>query len=515
MAIFWGDFHTNTHGHQLDQYLEHYAFAKEMVDVWGPVYYPYTIGVNELGFKYEKQHDEETYRADFERLRQLCRDGNDEEMLVFLSYEWQGNGSDGDHNVFFKGYEGPIELPFEYGELVRSLSGYEAIGIPHHTAYMPGHRGKNWSTHNQDFSPVSEIYSSHGSSESSDSAIPLNVHIHMGPRADKGSYLAALKQGIHVGVIASGDNHCCPTISGNGFMGIVAEKLDRETIFEAIKNRHTYAVTRNKIKVDYRLNEGIMGDVVSLKEENIARINVDAGSAIDRIELYKNGEIEKIFPHSGEWEKEELNQIVQFKFEIELGWGPDRRVFPDIEQKEWELKLETKGRILEVEKLWTSPGCEIINQDDKSVNASITTRKNLDNAGKLSQKNYLTPQIQNQSIIIEIEDHVDHVLDLVVDGIKYELPIKELLRESFLFAKEKEAEELLKERYQFTEFYREDPWWHNAYKILIHRAYPQVAYQKEILYSIEGLTKDEDNYLFKVIQKNGDTAWTSPIWIKK
>lgn len=116
-------------------------------------------------------------------------------MSPFPAYEWQGNGADGDHNVFFKSYDSRMKMPLTYRELVEQLRDVECYGIPHHTGYMPGHRGKNWATHDEAFSPVTEIYSSHGCSESSDCSIPLNVHIHMGPRTEQGTALYAHQAG--------------------------------------------------------------------------------------------------------------------------------------------------------------------------------------------------------------------------------------------------------------------------------------------------------------------------------
>ena len=84
---------------------------------------------------------------------------------MFMGYEWQGNGSDGDHNVFFLHNDAPMLHPMLYTQLRDAYKGTEAIAIPHHVAYQLGSRGKNWATHDERFSPFAEIYSSHGCSE--------------------------------------------------------------------------------------------------------------------------------------------------------------------------------------------------------------------------------------------------------------------------------------------------------------------------------------------------------------
>ena len=78
---------------------------------------------------------------------------------MFMGYEWQGAGLDGDHNVFFLENGEKQEHPMRYQELVEAYKGKPVIGIPHHVAYQLGSRGKNWETHDEKFSPFAEIYS--------------------------------------------------------------------------------------------------------------------------------------------------------------------------------------------------------------------------------------------------------------------------------------------------------------------------------------------------------------------
>lgn len=513
--VYWSDFHSNMHTKHINYDMESwYDFAKDMLDFWAPVYYPYFVKSNNKGFHYEDTLSTKNYKSDWEKLRKFCKN-KDNDFIMYMAYEWQGDGSDGDHNVFYKDLDGKIEMPLTYKELCSKLPVNNVLAIPHHPGYKSGHRGKNWDTHNEKISPLVEIYSSHGSSEASDAVIPLNVHIHMGPRAEEGTVMYALKKGVKVGIMASGDNHVCPAISGNGFMGVISEEYSREALFNAMLNRHTYAVTRSKILLDYKLNGAIMGSEVIAQDNNIADIKVVGSNAIDRIEVIRNGIAEKTFVHNGTWEEEKIEGNVRFKFELELGWGPDRRVFPDIEEKIWKVSLETEGKIVGIEKMWTSPGSTIKANEEKKFEAEVITRKYIQCNGKLSQKNYLTPNIQNQSVIFEIEDNINNDLKLEIDGKEYKIPIRTLLEKAVLEAKEDEVRELLKDRFQFNEYYREDPWWHNAYKFKLHKACPQKGYTAEYKYEFDSLKSDEDNILVKVTQKNGDVAWSSPIWIKK
>ena len=67
--------------------------------------------------------------------------------------------------LFFLDNEQDMKHPMRYQELRDDYKDTEAIGIPHHVAYQLGSRGKNWATHDENFSPFAEIYSSHGCSE--------------------------------------------------------------------------------------------------------------------------------------------------------------------------------------------------------------------------------------------------------------------------------------------------------------------------------------------------------------
>ena len=114
-----------------------------------------------------------------------------------------------------------------------------------------------------------------------------------------------------------------------------------------------------------------------------------------------------------------------------------------------------------------------------------------------------------------MEANREDAVRFTIDGKDFQVPVSTLLEESVLIANEEEAARLLKERFGFTEYYREDAWWHNTYKVLIHRASPRAAYTVNITDTIEGLEREEDSFYVKAVQENGDTAWSSPIWVKR
>src|SRR5690606_34980091 len=69
-----------------------------------------------------------------------------------------------------------------------------------------------------------------------------------------------LSQGLRFGVVASSDDHLgYPGAYREGLAVVKATELSREAIFDALRNRRTYAVTGDRIDLDFHLNGRIMG----------------------------------------------------------------------------------------------------------------------------------------------------------------------------------------------------------------------------------------------------------------
>ena len=165
MKKLWTDLHSNIHHNQMDELDKWTEHAKEVLDFWPIAYYPFQMIKTESGAGLEDLCPEEEIKKDWEIVRGKVKEENANGYPMFMGYEWQGCGFDGDHNVFFLDNEQDMKHPMRYQELRDDYKDTEAIGIPHHVAYQLGSRGKNWATHDENFSPFAEIYSSHGCSE--------------------------------------------------------------------------------------------------------------------------------------------------------------------------------------------------------------------------------------------------------------------------------------------------------------------------------------------------------------
>jgi len=122
-------------------------------------------------------------------------------------------------------------------------------------------------------------------------------------------YRQWLKHGHFVGVHGSGDNHMTSTGNGNpgyhypntnGLAAVVASERTRKGIFDAIRQRQTYAVTGNqRIHLEFAIDGAEMGDIVvggdaaaggsSATRQISFRM---AGTApVMKVELFRNNEV--------------------------------------------------------------------------------------------------------------------------------------------------------------------------------------------------------------------------------
>lgn len=487
------DFHSNLHHEQINDLEIWYNHAKQMLDFWAVAYYPYHVCKSPSGMPVENIHSEDIIKKDWDFIRNFLKDNNDPDFPVFLGYEWQGNGKDGDHNIFFLGDGDPI-FPLTYKELCDNLP-KDAIAIPHHVAYLSGYRGKNWNTHNEKVSPVVEIYSSHGSSESGFTDTSMIRHIHMGPRTGGSSAFDGLNKGYRFGIIASGDNHLVSTMYGHGFACVMSKSKSKSDIWDAIKNRKVYGVTSSKILLDYKY------------ENNLHKVNVVGSDAISRIELIKNGYASQTYVHNGKWEEKKLEGIVRFKFKVEFGWGPDTKLFQDITSKIWDCKLKTNGKILSIEKCFSTFGQYLNFEGGNECSFTLTTHKS-SQTGKWMGPSPMT----NEALIFEIEDDINSDIILEIDGKVFRKNISNILENTDLIVFLDEAKKLVFERYKLEDFYRSDPFYQNAYKVRILRGAPQISYNVNFEFGTKDF-KSKDYYLIKVVQRDGAILWSSPVWI--
>lgn len=279
------------------------------------------------------------------RVQQVIADGNrDGAFCAFLGFEWHSSHW-GDQCVVFPADHRPLFYTADPQELRRFCRHERALMIPHHLAYPSGSRGVNWEAFCEECTPVVEIYSEHGNGE--EDRGPLTYFTHsMGGRQTSNTAAAGLKAGLRFGFVGSSDDHAgFPGAYGEGLMAALVTDFTREAIFEAIQARRTYALTGDRIELDFEVDGAPMGSTIAAGSSVEVRFDVQGRDELDVVEVIQDGHVvhrayaEDVVPAASGF-------AAPLQVRLEWGWGPWGALALD-RICDWEMDLTLEGgRIL-------------------------------------------------------------------------------------------------------------------------------------------------------------------------
>ena len=517
--IFWGEAHDNTYQFDvlsapMDEVCRR---AASHLDFYAAAYYtPWAAAFRPGGHPSESGKPTklilegwkpaERLEREWAEVQQATAQANDPGTFVtFPGYEWQGDGSGGDHNVFYLREGPPIFRVDTLAELYGKLRGLDALAIPHHTGYRSGMRGRDWSVFDEELSPFSELFSVHGCSETDEEWIGLRQNSHMGPGMGAGAYQAALSRGLHVGAICSTDNWGrMPGHYGRGRMACLARELTRESLWEAFKARRVYGVTGDLIEVDFRVNNARMGQIITADGPRRIEVNVVGWDAIDRIELLRGDRVISTHCHKGTWQAPRPGQRTRFKMRIEAGWGP-RLAEADAIEHRWDGELRVAGgRMVGVERCWVSPG-----QQQPSLEGDRATFRMLSSTSQVQEA------AQNANVF-EFEADPGDELVVKLNGLTERGAVADFAAGSRIMWFKDECVRTLAQSHGMAPGSpeRDDVYYHCAFKAKLHRAMPECAWTAALAIEDDEPLSAETHYRVRVEQRNGQRAWSSPIWVK-
>ena len=515
MNLYWGDMHAQfkpqwqPEGDWEAVLRRAFESARDHLDFFPMVYYPAFFYKTPEGLHVESVGMRPEFQAEWRLVKRLVREYDEPGRLVtFPGYEWTGDRTRwGDCNVFFNDDDPPLDLSLHIDELLTNLKRLGAIAIPHHTGYQIGDRGKDWDHHDEEVSPVAEIFSVHGSSEGCNTPRTLERNAQMAPRVSGGTVQEGLARGHRLGIIASGDN-------GSGFagrwgLGLIAahaEELTRDGIWEAIKARRVYGVTGDRIKLDYRINGHCMGSVVESAGPVELVAEVGCTQALDRIEVIRNNRVVTTLCHNGAWDMPE-GGTVRAKVPIEFGWGPAGFHGFKTGEHVWRGKLTlTDGEIVSTEGCFTTHGQSITRQPPRECAFELRT---------IDRKSGQLTDTGQQTIVFEIEARADAPITLEADGETMQFTLAEAMRESRLLVFDERAREMVRKQFGLDPETVEnrDVFYHNAYIVKRHLAIPQAGYTTRLEWEDLTPTPGRSFYYLRVSQLNGQLAWSSPVWV--
>ncbi|VAW12664.1 hypothetical protein MNBD_BACTEROID01-2024 [hydrothermal vent metagenome] len=409
-------------------------------------------------------------------------------FVTFAGFEWHSSFY-GDYCLLSKEDNLPLEAYPDLESLQKFARENGVLIIPHHPGYLQGHRGANFNYLDTDVSPVLEIYSEHGSAESVDGPFPYIRHS-MGGRWANNTLQHALASGYRIGVVASTDDHLgYPGAYGEGLAAVLAEGLSRESIFNAIKARRTYAVSGDRIKLDFRLNGHIMGEEIQFTNKRSISIDVSGWDKIDRVEVLKNNHvIKRQFPVDKPVTASSWGRPVLLR--IEFGWGP----WNDLNLSricDWEANVKiSNGKLIDVYPCFQSgPFSE--------------TKRNLI-YGKTEEGFSIETYTSRKQAFME---NPTNAVVLRISG-NPETKVTLNMQKPVEMKVSKTLGQLKKGNAVF--FTGEFP----AESFVFHPVVFSGNYSTRFEFTdTAGTQKDVNWYYVRVIQANGQMAWSSPIWV--
>jgi hypothetical protein len=517
LTAYYGDLHNHCdisygHGSLEDALLN----AREQLDfcsVTGHALWP-DMPEPDDAIRYITDFHEEGFARLRERWPELQRTieahHQDGEFVTFLSFEMH-SCADGDYTVLYPGSQGHIlevEGLADLHDRLRALTpqgvadDQAAIAFPHHIAYRQGQRGINWATFDESLSPVVEIISMHGCSEADEGPRPF-LHV-MGPSDHEGTMEFGLSQGHVFGVIGSTDHHSAyPGSYGHGRTGLWAGARTRAAIWEALLARRTFALTGDRIELQFALNGHPMGTRIGYTKSRRLAFRVVGGAPIDYVDVVKNGSLIHRLSRC-DVPRSTSRDLIRTKLYLEVGWG-ERGVRTD-----WEVLFGiSEGRILAVEPRFRGPdvlaptdverGLQSHGPPSHPPQTGRCPLSRWESAGPLGVRfrattfgnpNNVTQA--TQGLCLDVEMPPEARVRSTINGRRMDIPLARLLRGA-------RAGRLGKIASPAFRFHRAPRRWEVDWRGQIHDSVPE--------------TGAADVYYLRVRQTNDQWAWSSPIQV--
>lgn len=331
VQAFYGDIHNHcaiSYGlGSLEGALENARQQLDFVSVTGHAYWPdmpvddpsvaHIVDFHVEGFA----RLERLWPGHFATLQKYHDAGN---FTVFPGYEMHSSAH-GDYTIVLRELDNQAmpkaDTPAELLAALRQEFGDGAFAFPHHIGYRTGARGINWASFNEDLSPVLELISMHGCSESSLVERPF-LHS-MGPCDGVNTVHNGWNRGHVFGVIGNTDHHSGhPGSYGHGRGAVYAPENTSAEIWSAIHARNSNALTGDNCHLFGMIDGTMQGGFVSPAANAILDVEAIGGSAIDFIDVVKNGRIvQRITPVVSPCPVDQDANDIESLLTLELGWG--------------------------------------------------------------------------------------------------------------------------------------------------------------------------------------------------
>ncbi|MEA3400481.1 MAG: DUF3604 domain-containing protein [Armatimonadota bacterium] len=489
-SIYWGDIHNhNAVGYAKGSLLRSFEIAREHLDFFahtGHSQWP------DMPIMPENAHMHwvegfAVMRRSWPTVKRMTRTWNEPGQFVSL-LGWEFHSSSwGDYHILFPDDEGELRYFATLDVLKAYARKAGALLIPHHPGYPRLWRGQLWEHVDTDISPIAEIISEHGGAER-DRGLHDYIRHSMGGRATDSTWQHALDEGMRLGCVGSTDDHLgFPGAWGEGIAAVLAEELTREAVFEALKRRRCYAVTGDRIEIDFTLNGHPMGSELPVTDIREIGVSVTGWDELSMVELIRNGEpIARTFgrqkPPLEPWPG-------RARCHVRYGWGPWATLGMP-RTCDWTMRLSVEGgTIREALPAWQSGPYDedrrdrVLERTDTICRwQSFTAREGAFAEDPTKRMYFDVEGPADATVRLEVTEPSQHVVERMLG---------ELAAQSV------------------TEF--TGPFTSENFQI--ERLVLPVSYQASMEVEDEGSGDGADYYYVRVTQANGQMAWSSPIWV--
>jgi len=323
LHVHFGDIHTHS-GQVVDECANRGCGMGSRVDN-----YEFARGPGGLDFYALTDHEYQVGPDEVDRYLGLADEYTENGRFVCLPAFEFTNRLYGHRNVYFRGSGGTVvnasrdgkgphgipDLTLTPDELWAALEKTRVpfITVPHHPSATS--HPLTWEHFCPKYDRLAEVYSVWGSSEYYGD-FPRGV-------SDRYRDLGirdALDSGLRFGLIASADGHDghpgdaqSPLVKhhhqfhlcGSGRAAVLAPRLTREDVFDALHARRCYATTGPPIVLDVTLNGELMGSELSrsaLGKRRRLRVACQGTNGIDHVRIVRNGRVVERIPGYGEFD---------------------------------------------------------------------------------------------------------------------------------------------------------------------------------------------------------------------
>ena len=321
LNVYFGDIHTHSGDVCGEQANEGCGWATREEN------YSYARGPGGLDVYALTDHEWQVDPEAITEYLELAEEHNENGRLVCLPAFEHTNLLYGHRNIYFSGPGGTVvnatqpwgrptmdpEKSTHPRELFSALDELHVpyLSVPHHPSATS--HPFDWRHYDPAHDRLVEVYSCWGASEYYGN-IPRGVS----DRYRQLTVRDGLERGCHVGMIASSDGHDghpgnaqSPMVKhhhlfhhcGSGWVGILSEKLERRSIFDALYARRCYGTTGVPIGLEFEVDGRPMGSVLHPREDElpVLRVSCQGTNGLDHIRIVRDGKVIHTRRLHGEW----------------------------------------------------------------------------------------------------------------------------------------------------------------------------------------------------------------------